>query len=298
MTNDTLDTHRPTPEFRDYLEGEVIRDFRRRRTFRRLRAAAVIIVSAGLGMSATLASAQVRQNVQKDSLLDAARADATLAQVRLDLARAALAEEWKQVKSGARGSSGKTELDMRIAEAEVARVALNIEEIEASALPPRDELNAPLVKGRDFVKERLEIQAHTANLRLKAAEGEKWLVERRVAVGADSQLELTAAEGALEKARIDLSVIAKRLAARKEFVEKGTSIDSLTRRMERDEAYRAWIYAIQDIHEAEARVALLDQKYKVGAATELEVLRAKVALKEAQLASTRARERMQGLSRK
>src|SRR4051812_8861423 len=74
-TNDTTDMHRPTAEFRDYLEGEVTREYRRRRTFRRLRAAAVIIVSAGIGMTATLASAQVRESSAKDSLLAAARAD-------------------------------------------------------------------------------------------------------------------------------------------------------------------------------------------------------------------------------
>ena len=40
-TNETLDLHRPTAEFRDYLEGEVIREYRQRRTFRRLRAAEI-----------------------------------------------------------------------------------------------------------------------------------------------------------------------------------------------------------------------------------------------------------------
>jgi outer membrane protein TolC len=288
MTNEPLDMHRPTAEFRDYLEGEVIREYRRRRTVRRLRAAAVIIASVGIGMSATLASAQVRQNVQKDSLLEAAQADATLAQVRLDLARAAMAEESKAVKAGARGSSGETELAVRIAETELARIALNMEEIRASALPPRDDLNAPLVGGKDFVRQRLELQTNVANLRLKAAEAAQWLVARRVAVGADPDLELTVADGALRKAQADLSVEVKRLEARKSFVEKGTPIDSLTRIIDRADAQRAMIFAMQDQRLARERFTLLEKQQKVGAATELDVLRANVALKEAELAVDKA----------
>jgi len=90
------DMHRPTTDFREHLEWEVVSAFRRQQRLnarhhaqlsRWLRAAAIVIVSVAIGASATLASAQIRQDARRDSLIDAAAADYTLAALRLQIAR-------------------------------------------------------------------------------------------------------------------------------------------------------------------------------------------------------------------
>jgi hypothetical protein len=285
MTNDNLDLHRPTAVYRDYLEGEVIYEFRRRRTFRRLRAAAVIIVSVGIGMSATLASAQVRGDARRDSLMDVSKSEAMFAAMRLLLAQAQLKDQQKQVSAGARPTSSlmDSELQLRLAEEEVARVILNAREIEASGLPPRDELNAPLVKGEDFVKQRIENRMMSANKKLQAAEQNQSEISRRVAVGALSDLELSDADVALLRARGDLAVLAARSEARTEFLSKHTSVDELMRRVERTEVQQAVIVAQRGLATAQKRLTLVEQRMQAGAASETDVLRARLDVGERQI---------------
>lgn len=295
-TNDTLDLHRPTAEFRDFLEGEVIREYRRRRTFRRLRAAAVIIVSAGIGMSATLASAQVRDSSVKDSLLAALQADAAVAKLRRDLLRAQVAEEQKQVKVGARAADDITTLEpLREMEAALARISLNMAEVEASARSPRDELNAPLVGGRDFVRERLEVGAMIAQLRLAGAERALEETLRRVRVGAASPLESADREAAVARLRGEVAVVAERLKARREFLGEGTSVHELTVRIERVEVQQAVLAAQSELRSAQARLALLQQQQKAGAATELDVLKALLEMKTQELELDKLVKRLQSI---
>jgi hypothetical protein len=279
------DAHRPTEAFRDYLEGEIVHTYRRNRMFRRVRAAAVIIVSVAIGSTATLASAQVRTNTQRDSILEAAKADMLLASTRLDLARMQLAEEQRLVNVGARSgtSLAAAQVQLRELEAQIGTAKLNIEEIEASALPPRDELNAPLVKDRDFVKARLQLRAMVAQQRLEGAERAHADEERRVAVGATSALDGNGSTVTLYRARRDLAVLAERLRARKEFLEKGTPVEELARRIEIVEVQQEVAVAQQVLTYARLRLEMLDKQQKVGAATELDVLKALVEVKEAEI---------------
>jgi outer membrane protein TolC len=278
-TNETLDMHRPTAEFRDFLEGEVIREYRHRRTFRRLRAAAVILVSVGVGMSATLASAQVRESSAKDSLLAAAQADAALVSMRLNLARLELEEERKQVSVGARPAGRlPSEGMVKYLEASAAVVALNMAEIEKTAQSPRDELNAPLVSGRDFVKERMQIELMLAQDRLSLAEQKLEDATRRVRVGAATELESADYETSALGRRGEMAVLAEKLKARQEFLDKGTDVRELTRRIERTEVQQAIQVAQRELVNARARKSLVEQRQKVGAATKLEVLQAEMSV--------------------
>ena len=85
MTHDTME---PTPEFRDHLERTVVNALRleqqldNRKPAARTRwmgLAAIIVVSVALGATAGIASGQIRDSARRDSLLEAARADASLA---------------------------------------------------------------------------------------------------------------------------------------------------------------------------------------------------------------------------
>jgi hypothetical protein len=272
-----VNIHQPTEAFRDYLEGEVVHEFRRRRTFRRLRAAAVILVSIGIGATATFASAQVRESSAKDSLLQAARAEATLAKVRLTLVQMQLLEERTQVTAGARQAGDLPSANMaKELEADVARLALNMEEIEATSRPPRDDLNAPLVNGRDFVKERIQLQVMTAQQRLLTAQQKYDEAMRRVRVGAATELEAADYGASVLRRNGDLAVLAEKLNARKEFLEKHTDIAALSVRIERTEVEQAVAVTQRELQNAQARMNLVEQRQKAGVATKLEFLEAQV----------------------
>jgi hypothetical protein len=276
------DPHRPSEAFRDYLEEEVTRTFRRDRAARRARLAAIVFLSATLGLTGGLARAQIRESTQRDSLLEAARADAALLQLRRELLEAQLAKAQRAVTAGAALAESATALDLQLREmqAKLARAAANIEEIKASALPPRDDLNAPLVDGRDFVRDRIQYRLMALQADLQAAEASKVDADRRVRVGAASEAASLDAELAVTRAQSDLAVAAERLALRKEFLEKGTAIEQLTQRLEQMELKQNVAVAQSSLNVARQRAALLDKLHAAGSADELEALKAQLELKQ------------------
>ncbi|MEP6494263.1 MAG: hypothetical protein ABJF01_16390 [bacterium] len=136
-------TYQPTDEFREHLEREVLRRYRRntreqmRRPVRRPRlakAAAIVIVSASLGATAGFASAQIGQGGVRDSLLAAARAAAMLAQTRFDIAKAEAGDVTAKVRVGMANQEtlAAATAELRDMEARRNAMGVNIDEISAS----------------------------------------------------------------------------------------------------------------------------------------------------------------------
>jgi hypothetical protein len=275
-------THRPTPQFREYLEGEVVRTFRRDRAFRRVRALAVVIAALAVGTTAGLASAQMGKGAQRDSLLQSATADLSLAATRLELARAQHADVAAKVKAGVLDASSlpAAAAELRKMEAAAMRARLNMEEIRATSMPPRDDLNAPLVGARDFVSERLQLELAAADMRLKAAEEARAEADRRARVGAGSDLARLDAELEVARSRAALGVLAEQRKLRKEFVERGTPGDQLAHRLQRQQLRLDAMVADQALGVARARLELVRKQRAAGEASELEQLKAEVELKE------------------
>jgi hypothetical protein len=295
----TTDPHRPTEAFRDFLEEEVTRAFRRDRTTGRARLAAIVVVSAALGLTGGLARAQIRQSTQRDSLLEAARADASLVQVRLELLQAELAKARRAVAVGAAlaASSRDLELQVREMQAQLARAAANIDEIKASAMPPRDELNAPLVNGRDFVRDRIQYELMVSQSALQAAEAAKAEADRRVRVGAASEGASLDAELDVVRARRDLAVEAERLALRKEFLDKGTPIEELRQRLAQMELKQNIAVAQSSLNVMRQRAALMERLKAAGVADEVEMLKAQVEVKQSERALMELARQLKALGR-
>ena len=280
MSDDIL--HQPTPEFRDFLEGEVTRAYRHHRSFGRLRAVAVVVAALAVGTTAGLASAQIREGAQRDSLLEVALSDLALAGLRLELARARVtdvSDRWKVGLVG-RTSLATAESELRGMEAQAARAKLNVDEIRATSLPPRDELNAPLVGGRDFVTERMQLDLFAAQQRLTAAEQVYTEMESQVRVGAVSELALLDAALDVTRARGALGTLAERRKLRKEFVDVGTPGDQLMRRLQQAQLRHEAFVAQEGVNVSRRRLKAIRDQHAVGAARELDVLRAEVELKE------------------
>ena len=283
MTMDTL--HHPTPEFREFLEGEVVRGFRRERTAQRLRGLAVIVASLAVGATAGLAPAQIRQDAQRDSLLQSATADMALAATRLELARAQHTDVSNKVKVGVLGASSLSaaEAELRTMEAAAMRARLNVEEIRAAAIPPRDDLNAPLVGARDFVSERIQLDLAVAQWRLTATEEALAETDRRLRVGAGSELARLDAELELVRKRAALGVAAERRKLRKEFVERETPAEQLTSRLQHQQLRFDAMVSETAVKVARQRLDLMTKQRAVGVVGEVEQLKAELELKEREL---------------
>jgi hypothetical protein len=306
MTPDTPTS--PSPAFRAHLEWEVTRAFRRHarlgtrkreRRGRWMRAAMLVGVSVAVGTTAGLASAQVRDAARRDSLLDAASAELTLTRLRLQLAQAAFADVMKKVKIGAASTEGMTlaEKDLRAMEARLLKAQLNMEEIRATSLAARDELNAPLVDGRDFVLERIQLDLRDAQQQLAAAERAYETVVSRVRVGMATEVAQGEAQLDVERARRALALLAERLNLRREFVQSATPAEQLVTRLDATQVRLDALLAQKSMELARLRLKTLENQRLAGVAEELDVMRARLELKERELELSRLAAQLQRLTR-
>jgi outer membrane protein TolC len=269
----------------------------RQKRGRRLRGVAIVMACIGISVATGIASAQVRYGAQRDSLLEAARADLELIMLRFELAKAHVDEVMKLARVGAAGTEAvvSAEAELREMEARVVRARLNMEEIRATSQSPRDELTAPLVGKRDFVQERLQLELIAAQQQLTAAERAMAETQRRVSIGTVSESARAEAEVELVRAQASLAFLADRRALRREFVEKGTGADDLARRLSVAQTKMELEIAQQALNLARIKLDALMKLRDVGTVTRLEVMRAEVELRERELELNQLRQRRQRL---
>jgi hypothetical protein len=281
--------HAPSAEFRASLEGEIVRALRRETSFdaparARDRFRSVALLTAGLlfGVGVQFASAQVGDARQRSELERAAEVERGVAALRLDLARTAHERARQRVEIGAISRQLELEAaaEVRLREMELARLHYDLEEIRASAGAPRDELWAPLVGRRDFVRQRLTVRAVASQQRLTLAEARAAEAERGFRAGVVSAHALGDAQAEAAQAKQEFQVLAQKLMLRDEFLKSGLPSEEVTRRIQRIELRSEMERAIRQLELARVRVDRARRQSIVGVADELEVKRAELEVLE------------------
>jgi outer membrane protein TolC len=291
---DVKNPHEPTEEFRNHLEWEIVRALRRdagaplavvQSRWRFLRAAALVLIALGVGAAGGLLSAQVQDNRQRDSLLAAERSELALAAMRIELAKANLAQIRQKYDVGYVGLQAleEAQAELRSMQSRLTKVQIDIEEIQATARAPRDDLAAPRFGERDYVRERLQLEVASVQQRLVAAENIFAEAERRQRVGATSALAIHEPRAELARAKANLELLIGKLELRQAFVQQRVTGAEVVLRFQRLEMQRELAVAIL-LHElAEERLAQLRHRRDVGTVEQVEVLRAE--LRTAELAA-------------
>ena len=267
-------TYEPDGRFVERLEWQLASEYRRAN---RLKAApgkvavprrmvAVTLVAGVLlaGVAAIKAADYIRDSWRKGLEIARVGTEVQLKKAHLESTREMAARAETLASSGLIREEESQVLKLGVVKAalDLDKSLLNLDEVKASGVAPRDELYAPVMGGRDFVSERLKIQ-------IRGDEGDLELLgsrldrsKRLVEVGVVSvgDLDLIQAEIAARMAMIDET--RKRIDLRKRYVagevsaqeveigdrmavaEKNlrqaqTKVDSLMKQMERSEAQEA-----------------------------------------------------------
>jgi len=285
--------HTPRKEFVAALEQEIVRTWRAespgiplhaapRRRRDRWRIAAAMAFGLLVGAGSQLAMAQVQGSRTRTELERAIEVEREAAQVRLQLAQ----QEHQRVRDAFNAGvvSEQSLLEaaamQREIEVALARFDLNLAELRASNAAPRDELWAPLVNGRDFVRERLELDAQLAQQRLQNAEAHLEMVRRRAQVGAESTGALIEAETRLAEATRNFQVKALQVQVRGEALTERLAPAEVTRRLQRRQAEVELNYAGKMLATRNRRLELAREASSVGLVTELDLKRAELDLLE------------------
>jgi hypothetical protein len=291
--NPLNESHEPTPEFLAHLEWQIQTALRREDRLtspvsasrRRFGAALLIIAALTTGGIAGIASERVQDARQRSQLVEAARSEVTLLNVRLELVRATYEDMRRKFEVGTadREALLSVEREVRALEASLARARLDIQEIEMTSSVPRNDLDAPLVGKRDFVRERLALDMAAAQSGLTTAEQAVAQAQQRIEVGAAPAAARLQPEGELAQARLRMQELRAKLELRQRFLKGEIKADALASEMRRVELTLQRTRSQRELEIARQRVDEVRRLFEVGQGTELDVKRAEVELLERQL---------------
>ncbi|MCJ7582468.1 MAG: hypothetical protein MUP98_18285 [Candidatus Aminicenantes bacterium] len=138
------------------------------------------------------------------------------------------------------------------AELELQKSQLNLEEVNASGKTPRTELYAPVVRGRDFVSERLMFEIKDVDLDLGLYKSYLVKVKQRIEVGIIHENELDAIQSEIDAKNVTIDSIKKKLDLRSRFVAGEITAQEI-------EIEDRMAVAEKNFHMAQAKVEFLNK---------------------------------------
>jgi hypothetical protein len=303
--NESVTLHEPTPEFLAHLEWQIETALRRETRLNaptssrlwRFRSVLVAVAALLVGAVAGMAPGFAQESRERDQLLETAKVEQSLANMRLDLAHADYDGARRRVDAGTadRETLLAAEEQVRTMETRVAHIQLDIDEIRATSAAPRNELDAPLVGTRDFVKERLTLDLQAAERALTASEQELARQEKRWDIGMISQPTLLQAQTDVADARSRIELVKGTLDLRQRALRgeiKSVDLGRARRRLELTlEANRL----DGDLTLAHAQVEEARRRLGAGQGADVDLKRAELHVAERQLALQHVQQELRAL---
>ena len=303
--NSPVESHEPTPEFRAHLEWQIETALRRETRLtapvtgaRWLGAALIVVAALATGGVAGLAAGHVQDARQRDRLIETVRSEESVLRLRLELAESEYQESRKRFEAGTVGRESvlAAESQVQAMRKALARIQVDIEEIRATSATPRNDLDAPLVGGRDFVRDRLTLDLQSAQQALSAAEQTAAQAAERFKVGvAPRAIELQAQED-LAQARARIELLMATLDLRQRYLRGEVKADALASMARRRELTLQLERGQRQLELLRTRLDDLRRQVAIGQASELELKRSEVDLLERQVELKRIQQELDALS--
>jgi len=304
--NPHVESHEPTPEFRAHLEWQIETALRRETRLsapvsgRVHQVGLVLIVLAALATGGVvgIASGRVQDARQRDQLIEAANSEESVVRLRLELAQANFQDSRKRFDAGTVGRETvlAAEQQMRAMMLALARIQLDIDEIRTTSATPRNDLDAPLVGRRDFVRERLELDLQAAQYAMESAEKSAVQAAERFKVGVAPKAPQLQAEADLAQARARMQQLMVTIELRQRYLRGEIKREALAPAARRSELSLQLASTQREIELVGARVGELRRQVAVGQASELDLKRSEVDLLEKQLDLKRIQQEIEALT--
>lgn len=168
--------HEPDSQFLDRLEWQLSSEYRRTNRLkspsgkivvpRRIVAIAVMVGILMTGVAVSKAADYLKDSWRKKIEMARVETEVELKKVHLESIREMASDIKLRVSNGLIREDEYQAMKLAVenAELDLKRSLLNLDEVNMSGDIPRNELYAPLVGGRDFVSERLEIEKKEVKL--------------------------------------------------------------------------------------------------------------------------------------
>ena len=267
-------TYEPDSRFVERLEWQLASEYRRANCLkpssgkvavpRRMVAVALLLGVLTTGVAVIKAAEYIKDSWRKGIEIARVGTEVQLKKAHLESTREMAARAETLAASGLiqEEESQVLKLGVEKAALDLDRSLLNLDEVKASGVAPRDELYAPVLGGRDFVSERLKMQIKDVERELELLGHRSDRVQRLVKVGVVSEEELGQIQADIDARKAMIDETRKRLDLRKRYVagevtaqeveigdrmavaeknqhEAQTRVDSLMKQLERSQAQEA-----------------------------------------------------------
>ena len=302
--NHPTDIHEPTAEFRSHLEWQIETAMRRESRLaepvsgstpsRWFPTLVIVLLALVAGGAAGIASERVQDAKTRDQLVENIKSERALVQTRLELAKAELQDTQRRFEVGAAGREILADAQRRVmaAESALARLEVDAREIQQTSSAPRNELNAPLAGGKDFVRDRLRLELAAAERDLVAAEETANHARARFETGTGNQAELLRADTDRAMARNRLQQLRMRLELREKFVNDQVTAEQLAQQVRHASLFLEADLVRQQLASAKARLDSLRAMVEIGTMSPLDAKRAEVELLELEIKLKRIQQQL------
>jgi multidrug resistance efflux pump len=281
--------HEPAPDFVSHLEWQLRTALRREDRFSapmvhhqggKMKAVALIMVSALLGAGGVVANDEWQEARDREILIAEVTSNIELATLELDVLMERMEEMTRRFRVGVIDEETLRAAGVALREAEVglATLQLDLEEIRVSGMPPRNEVSAPLVGGRDFVTERLALQQSTAEVGRDLAHARWVRLQDLVTAGAINSRELDQEIVALQEAESHLERVHVKIDLRRRFLKEGMGPEAAERELGLLETQLQMDLARTAMDEAIARYTRMETLVGQGMARDDELTEARIKL--------------------
>jgi hypothetical protein len=297
------DKHEPSKEFIDRLEGEIGGEMRRRNRHARvppwvpqsgrtavLALTGIVLVSMAFGAAGIAAAYQVQTSQWRGDLISGLEQRAEVARQRLKLSADAQTNAERRLSLGHGNREDVLEVRTKAAEAEaqVKSLESQIEEVRITGREPSNEISAPLVKGRDFVSERLQIEMAVPQAVLELEGLRLRDLERSVSLGAVSPLELEEAKSRVAEVDAGGQAFRKKLEIRQQFLARKIDAATAELRVLEAEAELNERALAPKIELARKESQSTAAKVRIGAASTMDQAEAAMRLEELEMERAKA----------
>jgi hypothetical protein len=171
---------------------------------------------------------------------------------------------------------------LRELELRLEAIQLNMQETRATASPPRDDIGAPVINNRDYVKDRLMLEMAAKQRELAAAERSAREVEQRMKMGVESATAKLAAEAEATRVQGEMELLAGKLRLREEFVAGRAQAGAVEAELRLLELRKQLTLLMARLRAAQERVIVTNEQVTKGIVTRREALRAELEVAELQ----------------
>jgi hypothetical protein len=255
----------------------------------------LILVSVLFGAAGVWAADEVQEHRVREMLLAEVEGQLQIAGLQLEIVRENMAEVEDLYEQGLTTSEAlqASRVQLREAESQYSLLVLDQEEIRITGREPRNAPSAPLVEGRDFVFQRLAIQAAVAREQVALIEGRLNRARELQQMGAADSESVAQAALALAEARHGLEMLSIRLSLRDRYLEGALSREEMELELDKTQAMKDLELHTRVFENALANLRRLEDRQQMGMISESAVRQARLALVQAEVEVELARRRLE-----